>query len=50
MNSEEKRRERYRRYNMSAKGQARRKKYEAAHPERATRWSPIMLMKGRDRR
>ena len=36
-----KRREKYRRYNSSAKGQARNLRYEAKHPERAVRWSPI---------
>ena len=30
-------------YNRSAKGQVRNKRYEAAHPERKNRWSPIML-------
>lgn len=29
---------RHRRYNQSKKGRARNKKYEDAHPERATRW------------
>jgi hypothetical protein len=37
----------YARYNASSKGKARRDKYEAAHPERATRWSPIMVIKAR---
>lgn len=41
--------EKYTKYNASVKGQARHKKYEAAHPERATRWSPIMIIKARDR-
>jgi hypothetical protein len=40
----------YARYNKSRKGQARRKKYEAAHPERATRWAPIMAIKAMDRK
>ncbi len=39
----------YARYNASAKGKARRKRYEDAHPERATRWSPLMAAKARDR-
>ena len=47
MTEEEKRLEKYRRYNMSAKGRARREKYEKAHPERAERWAPIMLIKAR---
>jgi hypothetical protein len=34
----EKRREINRRYNLSAKGQRRNKRYEAAHPERVLRW------------
>jgi hypothetical protein len=40
----------YARYNASRKGQARRKKYEEAHPERKERWSPIMFATARDRR
>jgi len=39
----------YQRYNDSPKGRARRERYEVANPERATRWSPIMVIKGRDR-
>jgi len=31
---------RHSKYNTSAKGQARNRKYEAAHPERAVRWEP----------
>jgi len=50
MTAEEKRLARYRRYNQSKKGQARDKKYEDAHPERKDRWSPIMLIKGRQGR
>ena len=38
------------RYNASPKGRARQRRYEAAHPERATRWHPIMHIKARDRR
>lgn len=38
------------RYNGSAKGQARNRKYEDAHPERKERWSVIMEVKARDRR
>jgi hypothetical protein len=34
----EKRREAHRRYNTSRKGQARNRRYEAAHPERKLRW------------
>jgi hypothetical protein len=30
----------HRRYNLSAKGQARNRAYEAAHPERKLRWEP----------
>lgn len=41
MTSEEKRLARYRRYNESAGGRARREKYEAAHPERKDRWAPM---------
>jgi len=48
--SEEKRLERYRRYNQSIKGQARDKKYEDAHPERKERWFPIILLKARQGR
>jgi hypothetical protein len=50
MTSEEKRLERYRRYNQSKKGQARDKKYEDAHPERRERWAPIMILKARQGR
>jgi hypothetical protein len=46
---EERRKARYERYNRSTKGQARDKRYEAAHPERAQRWSPIMKLKARER-
>lgn len=42
--------EKYRRYNASSKGQARRKTYEDAHPERRERWSPIMLRRARGNR
>jgi hypothetical protein len=35
---EEKRLEKYRRYNQSAKGRARDKRYEQKHPERKIRW------------
>jgi hypothetical protein len=38
---EEKRRESHRRYNISAKGQGRNKRYEAKHPERKVRWGPV---------
>jgi len=48
--STEKRLTRYRRYNDSTKGQERRKRYEAKHPERKERWSEIMRIKARDRR
>jgi hypothetical protein len=41
MTAAEKRREYHRRYNASAKGQARNKRYEEKHPERRIRWSPI---------
>jgi hypothetical protein len=40
----------YARYNASAKGQARRKRYEKKNPERATRWAPIMAIKAMDRK
>jgi hypothetical protein len=42
--------ETYRRYNRSVKGAKRYKRYEAKHPERAERWSPIMQAKARDKR
>ena len=35
---EAKARERHKRYNSSAKGQNRNKRYEEKHPERKTRW------------
>lgn len=38
------------RYNVSTKGRARYQRYEAAHPERAARWHPIMHIKARDKR
>lgn len=38
------------RYNRSPKGRARYQRYEAAHPERATRWHPIMHIKARNKR
>lgn len=40
----------YARYNASEKGRARQRRYEAAHPERAARWHPIMAIKARDKR
>jgi hypothetical protein len=40
--TEEKRLARYRRYNLSEKGQKRHQKYEDAHPERQTRWGVLM--------
>jgi hypothetical protein len=48
--ADEKRLARYRRYNSSKKGQDRNKKYEEAHPERRTRWAPVMIWKGRQSR
>lgn len=39
MEDAEKRRKRHARYNKSAKGQKRNKKYEKAHPERKVRWA-----------
>jgi hypothetical protein len=39
------RRETYRRYNASAKGQERHARYEEKHPERATRWGPLMELR-----
>jgi hypothetical protein len=41
MVSDEKRREWHRRYNASSKGRARNARYEAKHPERKIRWSPV---------
>lgn len=38
----EKRRARHARYNASAKGHARNRRYEEAHPERRNRWSTGM--------
>ena len=38
------------RYNGSPRGRARYQRYEAAHPERAARWYPIMHIKARDKR
>jgi hypothetical protein len=38
----------YSRYNRSRKGKTRYQKYEAANPERATRWSPIMRLRSYD--
>lgn len=49
MADDEKRKERHRRYNRSAKGQARNKRYEAKHPERKQRWSPLMAIKAKRR-
>jgi hypothetical protein len=46
----EKRLASYRRYNTSKKGQDRNRKYEDAHPARRTRWSEIMIIKGRQGR
>lgn len=43
--AEQRRLNKYRRYNASSKGQARDLRYEARHPERRVRWSPIT---GRD--
>lgn len=40
----------YARYNASRKGKRRRERYEAAHPERSTRWPVIMEVKARDRK
>lgn len=42
MTPEERRLDRYRRYNASLKGQRRHFRYEAAHPERKTRWAPLV--------
>jgi hypothetical protein len=39
--SDEKRLAKHRRYNASVKGQRRNARYEAKHPERKVRWSPI---------
>jgi len=36
----ERRLDAHRRYNLSAKGQARNRRYEAARPERKLRWEP----------
>lgn len=49
--TDEERRERtrakHRRYNLSAKGQARNRRYEMAHPERKSRWDIIMEIRAR---
>jgi hypothetical protein len=42
------RRAAYEKYNRSAKGAARYKRYEDAHPERAARWSLIMRLRAGD--
>jgi hypothetical protein len=47
MSPAERRRAAHRKYNRSAKGKARYQRYEEAHPERATRWSPLMVLRGR---
>ena len=39
--SDERRLARYARYNASQKGRARDQRYEAKHPERRERWSPL---------
>lgn len=39
--------DRWRRYNRSAKGLARYRRYEEKHPERAKEWSELMLIKAR---
>lgn len=39
--------EKYQRYNRSEKGAARYRRYEEAHPERATQWSELMRIKAR---
>jgi hypothetical protein len=46
---ERRRKARYQRYNSSAKGQQRRKRYEEKHPERKAKWSELMQAKARDR-
>lgn len=43
------RRATYQRYNRSPKGSKRYKAYEAAHPERSTRWSPVMAIRAAHR-
>lgn len=47
---DEARKAKHRRYNRSRKGSARYKAYEAKHPERRGRWSPIMELKARNKR
>jgi hypothetical protein len=47
MTSAEKRRASHRKYNQSVKGQARYQRYEAAHPERRERWSPLMVLRAK---
>jgi hypothetical protein len=47
MTDKEKARARYARYNNSAKGMARRRRYEEKHPERAVAWSKLMELKAR---
>jgi hypothetical protein len=44
---DDRRRDKYRRYNASTKGQARHQRYEEKHPERRGRWSSGMIAKGR---
>jgi hypothetical protein len=50
MADKDKVRAKHAKYNGSAKGQARNRRYEEAHPERKTRWAPIMIIKARDRK
>lgn len=45
MTAEEKRLAKYRRYNASARGQQRHKRYEEAHPDRSKTWSVEMLLR-----
>lgn len=44
----EKVRQRHARYNRSEKGKARYKRYEDKHPDRALRWSPILVARAYD--
>ena len=49
MDADARRKARHARYNASLKVKQRYQRYEAKHPERATRWSVIMHVKARRR-
>jgi hypothetical protein len=47
LTAENKRLARHARYNTSAKGQARNRRYEEAHPERKLRWGAMEIQRRR---